>query len=72
MSKQFIYVPECNNTHTMELYGFSVELPVQKQFGPVLAKCCCQYTEMHIVGIRFRNTFRKMSQPCSTPGAAAL
>ena len=28
----------------MELYGFSVELPVQKQFGPVLAKCCCQYT----------------------------
>ena len=28
----------------VECYGFSVELPVQEFFGPVLAKFCYQYT----------------------------
>ena len=28
----------------MKLYGFSMELPIQKQFGSVLVKVCCQHT----------------------------
>ena len=28
----------------MKLYGFSMELPIQKQFGEVLVKFCCLHT----------------------------
>ena len=55
----------------VELYGFSTELPVQKQIGPVLVKLLSIHKK-RILYLELRRAFSKASQPLGHCGATVL